>query len=820
MNRQPQDLAFQPPRGAQALRHAAVALAVATLVATLGGCGNTPLQQGQAQLDQGDWRAGLATLQQAANARPTDAEARMVFMRQRDQVSNRLLAQATSDAAAGRFDTALAGYRQVLEFDPGNPRARDGQALIDMARRHRVLADDARARLERKDWIGAELAARAILAEDPNNATARDVARALQEREEQQAVTVPLIKSKLQNPVSLEFRDAPLRMVLEALSRSAGINFIIDREVRPDLKATIFVRNVRIEDAIDLIVQNNQLEKKVLNDSTMLIYPNTPQKQREHQELVIRTFQVGNADPKQTLNLLRTVLKSRDLYVDERTSLLIMRDTPDAIRAAEKLIAAQDTAEPEVVLELEILEVSRQKVRDIGLGFPTSFSGPTGTLAAITELHKNTIGADTGFSLKLLRTDGETKTLANPRMRIRNREKARVHVGDRVPVISSSVVGTSTGQAGSVPVTTEQIQYLDVGIKIEAEPTIYPDSSVAVKINLDVSTLGARTRTNAGTTAYQVGTRNATTVLRLRDGETQALMGLIRDDDSTEGAGLPFVGENPLLDRIAGSKKTDRRNTELVLLITPQVVRPVARMAAGNAEFWSGTEASLRIGSPFPQTVPDKPGAKPLAGASAPNATGGSTATLSANAAAVPAGAAAAPAASPVVAPAAAPAAATSANPAVPLLSGAAPPPPPPVVPLALSWKLPASVAPGTEFTMELRGKSDAAIKGASIQLRYDPDRIEVLSVTDGGYFGANTSVASFQPRIDAGIGIVFASVAANPNTSAQGEGALLTLRARAKPSNAPGKLQMQIASAVGVDTHSRQVPVQGTQPVDLGTNP
>ena len=128
-----------------------------------------------------------------------------------------------------------------------------------------------------------------------------------------------------------------------------------------------------------------------------------------------------------------------------------------------------------------------------------------------------------------------------------------MHVGDRVPVISSTIVGTtSVGQGGAAPVTTEQIQYIDVGIKIEAEPTIHPDDTVAVKINLDVSSLGTQTKTNAGTTAYEVGTRNATTVLRLRDGETQALMGLIRDDDIQAGAGLPFIGEAPVLDRIFG----------------------------------------------------------------------------------------------------------------------------------------------------------------------------------------------------------------------------------------------------------------------------
>jgi general secretion pathway protein D len=352
------------------------------------------------------------------------------------------------------------------------------------------------------------------------------------------------------------------------------------------------------------VLLNHQLERKVLTDNTLFVYPATPQKLREHQELVMRAFYLGNADAKQTVNLLRTMLKTKDLYVDERTNMIVMRDTPDVVRAAERLIAAHDMADPEVVLELEILEVSRTKVRDLGLTYPSEFSGPFGRLSQIGDLARDNIGVDTGFKLKLLRTDGETKTLANPRVRVRHREKARVHIGDRVPVISSTIIGTTAGGgAGSQPVTTEQIQYLDVGIKIEAEANIHPDDTVAVRISLDVSSLGAQTKTNAGTTAYEVGTRNAVTVLRLRDGETQALMGLIRDDDVQSSQGLPFIGEGPVLDRIFGSKRTDRRSRELILLITPQLVRGFRPPDATLAEFWSGTEAALRLRSPFVQTV-------------------------------------------------------------------------------------------------------------------------------------------------------------------------------------------------------------------------
>jgi general secretion pathway protein D len=750
-------------------------VAIALAIVLSASC-STLNRDSQALIDTGNYKEGLARLEEGMRERPADVERRIQYFRARDGVVNRLLGQAGAELAAGRMDAAADVFTQVQGIDANHPRAAAGLAAIDAARRHQILASDAKAKLAAGDAASADLMVQAVLAENPNHAQARDIDRELRERERKRALAVPALKSKLQNPVTLEFREAPLRMVMEALARSAGINFIIDRDVRPDLRASIFVRNVLIEDALDLIVQNHQLEKKVLNENTILIYPNTPQKLREHQELLMRTFQLGNADPKQTLNLLRTMLKTKDIYVDERVNMIVMRDTPDVIRAAERLIATQDAMDPEVVLELEILEVSRSKVRDLGLSYPSVFSGPTGTVAEIGVLNRDTIAANNGYGLRLLRTDGETRTLANPRVRVRNKEKARVHVGDRVPVISSTIVGTTSSGAGNAPVTTEQIQYIDVGIKIEAEPTIHADDSVAIKINLDVSSLGTQTKTNAGTTAYEVGTRNATTVLRLRDGETQALMGLIRDDDVQSGNGLPFIGEAPVLDRIFGNKRTEQRSRELVLLITPQLVRGVTRNDATLSEFWSGTEGVVRTRTPFVRQGGD---AEPRA-ADAPGSV--QTLAISSAAAGLP----------------------------VPAATRAAP--------LVMSWQGPASVKAGTEFDVELRGRSDGALKGVSVQLRYDPTLMEVLSVADGGFFAKVGGAAVFTPRIDAGLGVVFATLGASGTASTPGDGALLRLRAKLRKADAPTNLML--STVIGVDPDNRRLAIEGTTPLQLKALP
>ncbi len=180
----------------------------------------------------------------------------------------------------------------------------------------------------------------------------------------------PILQGKFKKPVTLQFRDANLKMVFEALSRTSGINVLLDKDVKPDLKTSIFVKDVSVEDAIDLILLQSQLEKKVISDNTLFIYPNTSAKLKDYQDLKIRSFHLTNADPKQMLVMIKTLLKTKDIFIHEKTNSIVMRDTPDAIRLAEKMVADQDVAEPEVMLEVEVLEVSTTRLSELGIKWP------------------------------------------------------------------------------------------------------------------------------------------------------------------------------------------------------------------------------------------------------------------------------------------------------------------------------------------------------------------------------------------------------------------------------------------------------------------
>jgi general secretion pathway protein D len=292
----------------------------------------------------------------------------------------------------------------------------------------------------------------------------------------------------------------------------------------------------------------------------------------------------------------------------------VIKDTPDAVRLAERLIATQDLAEPEVMLQVEVLEMSTTRLLELGIKFPDSVAwslvgaaGIPGVVSLPEWLNRGSElvqlrFTDPLFLVSFLQQDGSTNVLANPRIRVKNKEKARVHIGDRVPVITTTAAATG----GFV---SESVSYLDVGLKLEVEPIIYLEDEVGIRVGLEVSNIAREIRTvGSNTLTYQIGTRNATTMLRLRDGETQILAGLINDQDRRTASRVPGVGDLPVLGRLFSHTRDETLKTEIVLLITPRLVRTLARPDARLMEFAAGTEAST--GSPagaVPLVLPPQP---------------------------------------------------------------------------------------------------------------------------------------------------------------------------------------------------------------------
>ncbi len=664
--------------------------AVGTLVFALAACASAPdvLTEGRRLIAEGRIDEGLATLEAAARAQPRRVEAYNLYVTQRDAIVNAYVREGDALRSAADLDGAEARYRSALAIDARSVTAQTGLDAVARARRLGTKAEEARSALQSGDAANADRLARAVLAEDSSQRVARAVMRAVAEQRMKAQTSAPKLQAALGRTISLELREAPLSSVFEIVSRMGGINFVLDREVKGEQKVAVFVHDSSLDDVIKIVLLTNQLERKVLNENSILIYPATQTKQREYQELVMRSFYLANADVKQTAAMIRALVKTRDIFIDEKLNLLVMRDTAEAVQLAEQLVATQDLGEPEVMLELEVLEVASSAVEEFGIRYPeqivvgvpgtgTNSSEPTfPALAPIGSGSRlKAYVANPVFLLNLRKLDGSTNVLANPRIRVKNREKASVHIGERVPVITT----TSTANVG----VSSSVNYLETGLKLDVEPNVHLEDEVAIKLQLEVSNILEQLNV-AGTVSYRLGTRNAATTLRLRDGETQVIAGLISTEDRKSVAKVPHAAELPVLGPLFRNNDERASKSEIVLLITPHVVRNLARPDTVAAQFPSGTEAA--------------PGSQPLR---------------------------------------LAPAAAFSLAPGVAVRTAAPAPPAaadaPPIEPLDLSINGPAQVALGQEFAISLSLPATNDGGSATVELRYDNT---VLNVVDAGRAG------------------------------------------------------------------------------------
>lgn len=759
-------------------------LAAVSVLALLAGCANPVHREGMELLQQGRYEEAVAKLGEATRQEPNDMGIRKDFIRAREEAGNRLIAAGNAARTAEQYDRAEEAYKQALRADPGNGRAKTGLDAVASARRHAGIVAQAQALLKNGDAEGASARLKEVFMENPNLGSALQLQRQINERKSKDLAAMPALKRNFQRPVTLQFRDANLRMVLESISKTSGINILVDKDVRADLKATIFVAGTSVEDTIDLLLMQNQLEKKVLSDNTIFIYPNTPAKTKDYQDLKVRSFHLVNADAKQMQAMIKTILKTRDLFINEKTNSLIMRDTPEAIRLAEKIIADQDIAEPEVMLEVEVLEITRSLLTELGIRYPDQITlsplilDSTGakvtdiTLGALGGLNRDKllVSPVPSITLNAHRDDADTNVLASPRIRARNREKAKIHIGDRVPVLTNSVTPVASG----TPVVTGSVQYIEVGLKLEVEPDIHSDGEVGIKINMEVSNIVNQvTNPVSGTVAYQIGTRTAATVLRLKDGETQVLAGLIDDEARRSANMIPGLGQLPVLGRLFSSHRNDKKKTEIVLSITPRLVGSTKLQDANVMEFWTGTESSLRS-APL--------GLRQLGSVS-----------VGSGAAQAQAPAPARTALAPAVAP-------TAPAPAV-------------VQPMSFSWQGPAQAKVGDRFTLTLTTRAAEPVRNLEFLLGFDPAALKAVEVVEGSFLKQQNLSSNFTRDINQSSGQISFELSATGDQGAKGSGsvAAITFEVISAPLNSEISVIRAAPASASGDALSHVAPVAHT---------
>lgn len=746
------------------------ALSGLVLAVVLSGCAQLVRDSATTKLREGDYETAIQGLQEGLTKYPENATLRAGLVAAQTEAVSRLVAQAAQQRAVGRFDDADHTLLRALALDPRNERILALQNDVVVQRRAEKSLDEALTLLNSKKKEQALRVVEAGLRDSPRQPELLALQRRLEAEirfESEPGGRRSLAEGR---PITLDFRSAPLSTVLEAITRGSGVNFILDRDVKQDSRVTLYLRSARVDDAIDLVASSHQLSRRIIDPQTVLIYPNTPEKQREHQEQVVRVFHLTSAEAKTTAAMLRMMLRIKDIFVDERANLLVLREAPEIIALADRLVNLHDVGEAEVMLEVEILEIKTTRLTELGINFPNSFSltplpaaGATGlTVSSFKSINSDRIGVGVaGVLVNLRREVGDFNILANPRIRAKSREKARIMIGDKVPVITSN--STATG------FLSESISYLDVGIKLEVEPTVSPDDEVSIKLGLEVSSLAKEIRTAGGSLAYQIGTRNANTILRLRDGETQLLAGLISNEDRSSANRVPGLGDLPVLGRLFSSQRDDFQRTELVLAITPRVLRNTPRPDLAQAEMWVGSEMATRL-----RAAPTRMASAGTSPASAGSLPTSAIVTLNA--------------------PSNTPASQTA---------------PTAATPIQVTWQAPAEVKAGAEFVVTLHLASGSPLRGAPLEVAFPSQALEVLDVSEGPFFKQSSAATSFTHAINTTAGRVSAGILTNDANGVAGQGGVLQMRLKAK---APGPIELKITSLKPIALTGQ--PVIGELPV------
>jgi general secretion pathway protein D len=489
--------------------------------------------------------------------RPDDRDARRALERAKLRSSLDHFSRGRRFHTGGRLDEALVELQLAAELNPANQEIGEELTTVRNELRNKIaVAREGKTELE-----------------------------SLIERTRNLPPTGFELPSDVRLPESMTFaRDTPSRDVFTALARFANISVVFDPQFR-DQPVTIDLRNTSLESALQSLTAVTRTFYRITAQRTITIVPDTAAKRQEYEEEVVRTFPLSNADLKETVDLLRIVIDARRLSPVTATNMIAIKDTPARVAAAGRLIAAVDKARPEVVIDVELLEVDRTRLKEYGLQIaspsPVGTSEPTGingvadvnrpdlTLRDLRNLTQSDVVLTNLPALfyRLLKQDTNTRILANPQLRTSEGMPAQAKFGERVPVPVTVFSPIATGGVNQQPITS--FNYENIGVNIDIIPRTHHDDEVSLALKIEVSSISG-----AGFGGLPTfGNRYISTVIRLRDGETNLLAGLIRDDERRVLSGIAGLSDLPIVGRLFAHTRRETKETDIVLTLTPRIVR-------------------------------------------------------------------------------------------------------------------------------------------------------------------------------------------------------------------------------------------------------
>ena len=835
-----------------------LALALASLI--FSGCtaGRTAFGRAEKLEREGNLDAALVKYAEVAAANPDVGEYRVRLLTVTDQAAKAHVKKADAFFALKNYDDALREYQTAYAMDPTQVQAKlQAEAVLKLRNAQTYYQEGAEFEKNRKPREAMTSYQRALEFEPGNKPVRAALDRLIASK--RQKLDGYELNLKSTKPITLKFKDAKLKEIFTILSQLSGINFVFDDAVK-DVNLSLFLENATFQQAMEIITGVQKLGKKVLNENTIIVYPKTPDKTKQYEELFLQTFYLNKLDAKKAVNLIRTMLQVKKIYVNEEMNALVIRDTPEVIEVARKILEANDVPDAEVLLDVEVFELSKQNAETFGLLLSkyavsaavttpqssgasfladslSSVTSTTATAATTTTTAAQPSNLLNFFAYKgyngyltvpnatfnFGKTLANGETLSNPKIRVKNREKAKFNVGTRVPITT-----TSSPTGGGVSVN---VQYVDVGVKVNAEPTIQLNNEVSIKLGLEVSSILQKDTigTDQATTVVTIGTRNLDTVLSLKDGETSIIGGLIQKTKTDSKSKVFLLGDIPFLGALFSNTNDSANKTELLLSITPRIVRGVTVPENDVAAFWSGREEEPSANKPYSSFAQDTefapaaetaPAAPVAAGVGLPAPVSRPGLPLPAPVAPVPVSSAQpvplpAPVATPLAKPLAAPAAPVKGAVAPPSAAAAVTPPKPaagsglapaadaasktsakvqvpaaagataagrpvvatPAQKVLLSLGLPPSSKLNDQFSVQINASEVRNLFSAVYSVTYDPKVLEVVTQSEGPLMKKNGAQVSFQAFADKKKGELWISQTMVKGVEgASGSGALATV--------------------------------------------
>jgi len=709
-----------------------------------------------------DYEGAFQFFKQAHDQKPKDLRYRTAFERTRFEAAASLVHRGQKIRDDGKLEESVPLFQKALEIDPSLFIAKE-----ELNRTLQMISD-------RKNPPPQ--------AAGPPASLERKVLEA----------GGPVELAPISNiPITVKLTDKS-DIVYRTVGQLAGINVLFD----PDYTARpikVELTGVTLEEALEITALESKTFWRPVTANTIFVAQDTPAKRKELEQSVLKTFYLTNlsqpTELQDVVNAIRAVLDVQRVQQLLSQNALVVRGTPDQIALAEKLVDDLDKARPEVIIDIDVMQISKDRSRTLGLNPPTNLSvqlqdnlNTTTSTTATTTTTTGAAGSTNGINLNSLANlnatnfevtipsasltavmgDSDTKLIQSPQIRALDNQKASLKIGERLPVATGSFQ-PGIGGVGINPLVNTQFQYIDVGVNIDVTPHVHADREVTLKITMEISSeigqasIGGITQPIIGQKKVDLGE------IRLRDGEASLIGGILDDSQTKSLSGIPGLAQIPILRYLFGQVTTDHEQDETVFAITPHIIRGTDVNELNQRAIDIGTSTTIEL------RHVSKPQAAPASSPAPSAATGAQTPAMPTTAAA----------------------AAVASGTANFLFD-------PPTI----------QVAKGNTFVVNLLISGAQNVASVPVQLNYDPKMLELVNVSNGGFLSQDGKAVALVHREDETVGQVQITASRPPGSGGvSGQGAVVSMTFQAK---ATGQTPLTVTRGGARDPGMQSIPVNG----------